>query len=101
MKPHLVRWHKQWADKGLVIIDNDDGTADTFDALKASVEKGGIPYPTLWDKDGRNVEAYDVQAMPTAYLIGLDGKVIWEGVPNRKIAEIEKLIEQELAKLKK
>ena len=101
MKPHLVRWHKQWADKGLVVIDNDDGTADTLEELKEAVAKGGIPYPTLWDKGGKNVETYDVQAMPTGYLIGADGTVLWEGVPNKKIAEIEKLIEQELAKLKK
>ncbi|HYE99154.1 MAG TPA: hypothetical protein VEJ18_09605 [Planctomycetota bacterium] len=101
MKPHLVRWHKQWAEKGLVIIDNDDGTADTLEEVKDAVAKGGIPFPTLWDKGGKNVETYDVQAMPLGYLIGVDGTVLWEGVPNRKIEEIEKLIEAELGKLKK
>ncbi|MFN3485854.1 MAG: peroxiredoxin family protein [Planctomycetota bacterium] len=102
MKPHLVRWHKEYADKGLVVIDIDDGTQDSFERLKVSVEKSGVPYAVLWDKDGRNIAAYGVQAMPAAYLIGPDGKVVWEGVPDsRKADEYEKRIRAELDKIKK
>lgn len=101
MKPNLVRWHEQWAAKGLRIIDVDDGTQDTLEELKASVEKGGYPFPVMWDQGGRTVAAYGVQAMPVGYLVGADGTVLWEGVPNVKIPEIEDLIEKELAKLSK
>ncbi len=102
MKPHLVRWHKEYADKGLVVIDIDDGTQDSPAELKASVEKGGIKYPVLWDKDARNIAAYGVQAMPAAYLIGADGKVVWEGVPDAgKAEDYEKRIRAELDKIKK
>lgn len=41
---------------------------------------------------------------PVAYLIGVDGKGIWEGFPDvkkEKVEEMEKLMEEELAKIRK
>ncbi len=29
MKPQLVSWHEQYATKGLVVIDVDNGQSDT------------------------------------------------------------------------
>jgi len=101
MKPNLIRWHKENADKGLVIIDISDGTMDKFDDLKKDVEEKGEKFPVLWDKDAKNCLAYGIQAYPQAYLVGVDGAVIWEGLPNPKIETIEKLMAAELAKVKK
>ena len=104
MKPHLVRWHTTYAEKGLTLIDIDDGSQDTLDALKAEVDHLKLPFPVLWDKDGKTVEAYKVEAMPAAYLIGVDGTVVWEGHPSAKPSEADKLeakIKAELEKVKK
>jgi peroxiredoxin len=101
MKPNLVRWHKDYAEKGLVVIDIDDGSADTMDALKKNVEKGEVKFPVLWDKEGKNCEKYGIKAFPSAYLVGVDGKVLWEGFPNPEVEAIEKLIKAELEKVKK
>jgi len=104
MKPHLVRWHGSYAEKGLTIIDVDDGSQDTQDELKREVEQLKLPFPVLWDKDAKNVTAYKVEGMPAAYLIGVDGKVLWEGHPNAKQSEADKLearIKAELEKVKK
>lgn len=35
----------------------------------------------MWDKDGRTCNRYGIMRYPTAYLIGKDGKVIWDGDP--------------------
>jgi thiol-disulfide isomerase/thioredoxin len=101
MKPTLIKWHREWGPKGLMVIDVDDGNQDTLPELKDFVAAGQYPFPVLWDKEGKTVAAYGVQAMPVGYLVGVDGTVLWEGVPNLKIPEIEGLIEKELAKLKK
>lgn len=104
MKPHLVRWHNAHASSGLVIIDVDDGSQDTLDALKKEVEHDKLPFPVLWDKEGKNVATYKVEGMPAAYLIGVEGKVVWEGHPNPKASEADKLeakIKAELEKVKK
>ncbi len=101
MAKNLARWQKDFAEKGLVIIDIDDGEADTLEALRKHVEKGKTAYPTLWDKDSKNVEKYGVQGFPASYLVGVDGKVIWEGFAPAKIKEVEDLLKKELAKIKK
>ena len=41
MKPVLASWQKKYETKGLVILDIDDGGADTLEALKKDVAAGG------------------------------------------------------------
>ena len=100
-KPTLFKWHKELAEKGLVVIDVSDGAQDKFDDLKKEVEEKGEKFPVLWDKEAKNCLAYGIQAYPQAYLIGVDGNVIWEGLPSPKNEAIEKLIKAEIAKVKK
>ena len=100
MKPTLARWHKDYAGKGLVIIDVSDGSLDELEALQKEVEEKGEKFAVLWDADGRICMSYGIEAYPRAYLVGVDGKVLWEGIPNSKIDEIEKLIIAEIAKVK-
>lgn len=101
MAKHLARWHKDFAAKGLVVIDIDDGGQDSLERLKAHIQKEKVPYPTLWDKNSKNVEKYGIQGFPASYLIGVDGTVLWEGFAPPEIKKIEDLIKKELAKIKK
>jgi thiol-disulfide isomerase/thioredoxin len=101
MKPNLIRWHKDYAEKGLVVLDVSDGTLDKFDDLKKEVEEKGEKFPVLWDKEAKNCLAYGINAYPQAYLVGVDGTVIWEGLPSPKNEAIEQKIVAELAKVKK
>lgn len=101
MKPNLIRWHKELAGKGLVVIDISDGTQDKFEDLKKDVADKGETFAVLWDKDAKNCLAYGINAYPNAYLVGVDGKVIWEGLPNPRIEVIEKLMAAELEKVKR
>lgn len=101
MKPNLVRWHRDFSEKGLVVIDISDGAQDAFDDLKKEVEDKAEKFAVLWDKGSRVCNAYGIQAYPQAYLVGVDGTVVWEGIPNAKIEEIEKRMAAEFAKMKK
>ena len=99
MKSHLVRWQKAYADKGLVVIEVDNGAADTFEAVQADYEKKGLNFPVLWDREGKTFAAYKLKAVPWGYLIGADGKVVWEGVANKRIEKVEKRIAAEMSKV--
>jgi len=52
-------------------------------------------------RSGKNCDRYGVEVFPRAYLIGVDGTVLWEGLPNSALEAIEKLMTAEFAKVKK
>src|SRR5258705_85732 len=100
MKTHLVKWNEAYRRKGLAIVDIDNGNDDTLDKLKAAIEKGGVKYPVAWDEDAKTCTAYGVTGYAASFLIGTDGKVVWEGFPVAKpIEEREALVKKELEKV--
>jgi len=105
MKPFLSKWHKEFAEKGLVIIDVYDGSQDTLEDVQKEVADGSFGFSVLWDKDGKAVGTYKVEAMPASYLIGVDGVVAWEGHPaphrQKDVDKLEGLIKVELEKITK
>jgi hypothetical protein len=102
MRHHLVRWHMQYAQQGLVVIEVDGGRHERLDVFRRLVAEKGTRHAILWDRQNRNHERYGIDAWPRAYLIGVDGQVVWEGNPARVIhrplalCELEALLEAEL-----
>lgn len=99
----MVKWHEQYAAQGLVIIEINGGKFETRELVRESVIKQQVPHRVLWDKDCQNTQAYEIKAWPTAYLVGRDGRVVWEGNPSRIInrkQEYKKLQELLEAQLK-
>jgi thiol-disulfide isomerase/thioredoxin len=101
MMPIMDKWHQEWSPKGLVIVDVDDGSTDDLDEVQKDVKERGTKYVVLWDKERKNCDKYGVEVFPRAYLIGVDGNVLWEGLPNSALEAIEKLMTAEFAKVKK
>ncbi len=101
MSPHLVKWDKKYRSQGLTIIDINNGGIDKQDVLAKYVKKQGKAYPTLWDKDGKVCKSYAVRGYPAAFLVGADGKVLWEGFPVPELPTLEMRIALELASIKK
>ncbi len=100
MRPSLAGWDQKYKDRGLVVIDIDDGQRDTLADVQAHVKENGVTYAVLYDEGGKNATAYGVKGYPAAFLLDASGKVIWEGFPLPAVAEIEPLIEKALAKAK-
>lgn len=101
MKTHLVKWDETYRKQGLVIIDVDNGKIDTMDKVKASVEAAKIRYATAWDEGAKMCTTYGVRGYAAAFLIGVDGTVVWEGFPAVDVSKKEALIQQELKKVSK
>jgi peroxiredoxin len=87
MTPHLVRWHDEWKDAGLVIIEVNNGRMDSLDELRQHIDEHGIRFAVLHDVDGQVCDAFGVRGYPAAYLIGRDGRVVWQGHPQGEAAE--------------
>ncbi len=72
--PSLIEWHKKYADRGfrVVSINIDDNEGQKMAAI---YQKYDINYPLLMD-DGTSEEKFGgLQALPTSFLLGRDGKV--------------------------
>lgn len=104
MRRHLVRWEQEYGERGLTAIEIEGGATEPLPIVRASVARQDLRHFVLSDRGSRNHEAYGITAWPAAYLLGRDGRVVWEGNPNRvvdrpeELAELLDLIESELAK---
>ena len=63
----------------------DGGRYEKLPIVRRDVKKKGVKHFVLWDKNCQNTEKYGISAWPVAYLIGPDGKVVWNGNPARVI----------------
>jgi len=90
--PALQTLWKAYRHAGLVVLavaaDRDKSGA----AIKAFLASTDVGFPVLLDSDGEVRRRYEVQALPTSYLIGADGRFLgriigprrWNGEPFRK-----------------
>src|SRR5688500_19193682 len=104
MRRHLVRWEREYGERGLTPIEIEGGASEPTEIVRASVARQELRHFVLSDQGSRNHESYGITAWPAAYLLGRDGRVVWEGNPNRvvdrpeELADLLALIESELAK---
>lgn len=73
---HLSDLYKKYTPKGLVIIAI---TAEDKNTVRDFVKDNKMRFPVAIDKDRQTNSAYGIRSIPTAYLVGADGKVIWQG----------------------
>ena len=97
MEPQLVSWHEKWSEKGLVIIEVDNGAIDSLDEVETHVANRNIPFTVLHDKAGVVCDRYAVRAYPSAYLVDKGGTVIWEGHPTDSSVNAVERIQAALA----
>ena len=104
MRPHLVRWEKQYSDAGLLVIEINRCIGEPLPVMRCMVESHELKHPVLWDAGCGNTNAYGITAWPFAYLIGADGNVFWQGNPTRwihhkqKVDQMRDCLEKELSK---
>jgi AhpC/TSA family len=98
MKALLTKWHNDLGEKGLTVLEITNGGDKK--KVEKSLAEFKAKYPALWDKGGTNCKAYGIKVYPIAYLIGVDGTVVWEGFPKPTDPELEKLVAKELARVK-
>ena len=74
--PHLVELHKQKAKDGLVIVGLTNEAKDKVEPFAKKMEMSYIV-----GYGSQSGEAYGVEGIPTAFVVGADGKIAWSGHP--------------------
>ena len=84
--PHVRELYDKFSSRGLQVISITD---EDREIAKPFVEKNKMSYVIgLGGKETRR--AYGVKAIPMAFLIGRDGRILWQGKPiELKDAQIE------------
>ncbi|MCC7138648.1 MAG: TlpA family protein disulfide reductase [Planctomycetes bacterium] len=99
MAPHLDRWEKTYGERGLRVIEVENGRATRdLPTLEQALAARGVAYPVLYDADAAVTERFGVPVFPTAFLVDRNGKVVWHGVPLRDVTAVERRIEQALGR---
>jgi hypothetical protein len=88
-RSHLVRWEDEYAKCGLKIVEVSGGKYADFDFSRTLLKKWDIRHPVLWDKDNKNIRTFEIGGWPSAYLIGTDGTVFWQGNPGHLRSRVE------------
>lgn len=77
---HLVRWEAEYACE-LEVVEVSGGATAEFEPSRRLFARWELGHPGLWDHKNTNAKAYGVSAWPSAFLIGRDGTVFWQGNP--------------------
>lgn len=90
--PWMAQMHVEHADDGLVILainlDRDSTAADRF------LDKHPVPFRVVRDPEGELAGAFDVQAMPTAFVFDREGKLAFrhEGFRDSESGETQEKV---------
>ena len=86
--PTIERIHKEYKDKGLVIlaISIDKGGREP---VKSFIDKTGVSFPILLATDGNIKGAYWTWGTPTSFLIDRKGKILGRALGPRKWDSVE------------
>ena len=89
--PHLNELNKKFKDKGLVIIGVSDEDQKKVEDFRKTTP---MEYHVAIDKKGELSQKFGIRGIPHAFIVGKDGKIIWEGHPmSLKEADLEKALQ--------
>ena len=100
--PYLREWHRRYKDKGLVIVGihtPEFEFAKKRENVEEAVERFGIEYPVLLDPNYENWHAYSNRYWPHKYLVGPDGRIIYDHTGEGGYAETEAMIQKVLREI--
>jgi peroxiredoxin len=76
-KPDLIKLRERTKDEDLAIFAIDVGSGDSFEKLKRYQQSHPLPFPVLYDNEGRVSQDYAVQGIPLFVLIDKGGNVVY------------------------
>ncbi len=76
--PHMKELADKFSTRGLQVISI---TKEKTDVVKPFAEQHNMTYTIGIDDGGQTVRAYGIRSIPSAFLVGRDGKVFWQGHP--------------------
>jgi thiol-disulfide isomerase/thioredoxin len=93
--PHLIELQRQYAERGFTLLGialDEEGAA----VVKPFAQQFGINYPVVIGNTRVSAAYGGMQALPTAFLIGRDGRILDTFVGDRAEADFERAIRSAL-----
>ena len=77
--PDLIAFYKAHQNEGLVFLAID--TQDTQAPAQQFINEKQMPFPVLFDPDGKVMRLFGASGLPSSYLIDRNGKIVfsWTG----------------------
>ena len=100
--PHLVAWHNQYRDQGLVIVGVHTPEFDfekEIENVRMATEKYGIKYPIVQDNNYATWSAFRNRYWPHKYLIDAEGYIRYDHIGEGGYEETEMKIQELLAEI--
>ncbi len=102
--PHYEGWHRDYADRGLVVIgmQTPETSAERdIKRVKSAVVSDGFAFPVLMDASASNWKAWGNTMWPSVYLIDKQGFIRrwWQGEMNWQGTEGEKQMRETIEML--
>lgn len=72
--PYIDNQYKQFKDKGVQVLAVD--VSEPKLVVNKFVQRHGLSFPVMIDKDGQVQSAYGINPLPITFLIDKDGKVV-------------------------
>lgn len=94
--PELVKLQEELGPKGLIVLGVS--MDDEPEAVPAFAKKMGINYPVLVGGGETAPKGWIVPGLPTAYLIGRDGKAVLRLFGSKSVAKLKVEVEAALAR---
>lgn len=94
--PELVKLQETLGPKGFVILGVS--MDDEPEAVAPFAKRAGINYPVILNGGENAPKGWVVPGLPTAYLIGRDGKVLSRQFGSKSVAKLGAEVEAALAK---
>ena len=94
--PVMDQLQSRYAEQGFTVLAiNVDQRREDADAF---LDKRAVSFPILFDEAGSTPGKYDIKGMPTSFLIGSDGKIIYvhQGFKKSDGPHIEQLVKKAL-----
>ncbi len=80
--PAMDRLYQANKDKGLLVLAVD--LREGVKPVRSFLRELKVSFPALLDEDGSVAYMYGVRPLPTTYLVGRDGKLLWRAYGARE-----------------
>ncbi len=97
--PHLKRWHKLYADKGLTIIGvhtPEFAFEKDKEKVAAAIKHSKIDYPVVLDPDYKIWNLFANRWWPRKFLVDHDGSIVYDHIGEGGYGETEAEIQNAL-----
>lgn len=94
MLPHLVELHDRFADRGVVFIGLTTEGADKVETIRKILDHAGARWRNGWGAV-KTVKAFGSEYLPSSYVIGPNGFIVWTSEDSGDLAEVlEKILKE-------